>query len=111
MVLKCLIDDLNILETKGIQLLFIGVQLFGSVIQVPGDTIALNNLQGFVKSFSATHWCSFSLIDKEEIQSVFIENNHGLNLYSKVLHTENCNVLHKYPALPTIYAIKKNLLI
>ena len=42
--LKPLIDDLKILETKGIHLPFNEEPLFGSVIQVTGDDLALNSL-------------------------------------------------------------------
>lgn len=85
-ILKPQIDDLKILETKGIQLPFIEEPLFGSVIQVTGDNLALNGLLGFVESFSATHCCRFSLTNKEEIQSVFTEDNPGLTPESFILN-------------------------
>lgn len=88
-IFKPLIDDLNILETEGIQLPFIDEPLFGSVMQVTGDHhLALNSLSGFVESFSAIHWCRFCLIQKEEIQSVFTEDNPGLILRSRELYIE-----------------------
>lgn len=107
-ILKPLINDLKILETKGIQLPFIDEPLFGSVSQVTGDNLALNSLLGFVESLSATHWCRFCLTNKEEIQSVFSENNPGLVLRSKELYTEHCNTLSEDPTLPSIYGVKKS---
>ncbi|XP_041823596.1 uncharacterized protein LOC121628577 [Melanotaenia boesemani] len=106
-ILKPLIDDLEILETQGIKLPFIEEPLFGSVIQVTGDNLALNSLLGFVESFSATHWCRFCLTNKEEIQSVFTENNPGLVLRSRELIVEHCNALREDPALLSIYGVKK----
>ena len=67
-ILKPLIEDLNILETRGIEIPPIEEPLVGSVIQVTGDNLALSS---FVESFSATHWCRFCLTRKEEIQSLF----------------------------------------
>lgn len=55
-ILKPLIDDLKILETKGIQLAFTEEPLFGSVIQVTGDNLALNSLLGFIEFFSLSVW-------------------------------------------------------
>lgn len=88
-ILKPLIDDLKILETKGIQLPFIDETLFGSIIQITGDNLALNGLLGFVESFSAAHCCRFCLTNKEDIQSVFTEDGPGLILRSKELYIEH----------------------
>ena len=107
LILKPLIDDLKILETTGIQLPFINEPLFGSVIQITGDNLALNGLLGFVESFSATYCCRFCLTNKEEIQSVFTENNPGLVLRSKELYVEHCNALSEDPTLPSVYGVKK----
>ena len=106
-ILKSLIDDLNILETKGIQLPFIDEPLFGSVVQVTGDNLALIGLLGFVESFSAAQCCRFCLTNKEEILSVFTEDNPGLILRSKELHIEHCNALSEDPSLPAVYGVKK----
>ncbi len=59
-ILKPLIDNLKFLETEGIQLPFIDEPLFGSVIQVTGDNLALNSLLGFVESL-VQHTFVFSL--------------------------------------------------
>lgn len=81
--------------------------MFESVFQVTGDNLALNSLLGFVESFSATYFCRFCLTNKEEIQSVFSEDNPGLTLHSRELHIEHCNALSEDPALPTVYGVKK----
>lgn len=63
-IIKPLIDDLKILETKGIQLQFIVEPLFGSVFQVTGDNLALNKLMAIVFAyFNSFHsQCSSSLM-------------------------------------------------
>ncbi len=51
---------LNFLETEGIQIPFTEEPLFGSVIQVTGNNLALNSLLGFAESESCSTchlWC------------------------------------------------------
>ncbi|XP_041935316.1 uncharacterized protein LOC121697735 [Alosa sapidissima] len=107
-IFKPLIEDLKILETRGIRIPCIEEPLFGSVIQVTGDNLALNGILGFVESFSATHCCRFCLISKGEIQSIFNEDDPGLVLRSRALHIEHCNALSEEPALPSVYGVKKS---
>lgn len=83
--------------------------MFGSVVQLAGDNLALNSLLGFVESFSSTHWCGFCLTNREEIQLVFIENNPGLILHSGEVHTEHCDARCEDPSLPAVYGVKKTL--
>ncbi|CAI5671395.1 unnamed protein product [Oreochromis niloticus] len=107
-ILKPLIDDLKILEIKGILLPFTEEPVFGSVVQVTGDNLALNGLLGFVESFSATNWCRFCLVNKEEIQSVFNEDSSDIVLRSRELHIEHCNALSEDPALTSVYGVKRS---
>lgn len=106
-ILKPLIDDLKILETEGIQLPFFESPLFGSVIQVTGDNLALNGLLGFVESFSGTHFCRFCLVSKDEVQTVFNEDHPKIVLRSKELHTEHCKALNESPTLHSVQGVKK----
>ncbi|XP_053475799.1 uncharacterized protein LOC128605004 [Ictalurus furcatus] len=105
---KPLIDDLKILETEGIQLPCFEQPLFGSVIQVTGDNLALNGLLAFVEYFSATNFHRFCLISKEEVQSIFTEDHSGLIFHSKEVHTEHCKALNENPELRSIYGVKKS---
>ena len=107
-ILKPLINDLKILETKGIQLPSFEKPLFGSVIQITGDNLALNGLLGFVESFSGTHFCRFCLTSKDEVQSVFTEDHPGLVFRSKELHTENCKALNENSTVLSVFGVKKN---
>lgn len=54
-ILQPLVEDLKILESKGINVPFSDTMLQGSVIQVTGDNLALHGLLGMVESFSATY--------------------------------------------------------
>lgn len=51
-ILKPFIDDLKILETEGIQLPFFENPLFGSVIQLTGYNVTVNELSDRLHSFS-----------------------------------------------------------
>jgi len=93
-ILKPLINDLEILETEGIQLPFSATPVKGSVIQVTGDNLALHALFGFVESFSATCCCRLCLTDKSEYQSVLNEDHPGLTLHSKDLHVKQLRCRH-----------------
>lgn len=101
-ILKPLIDYLKILETKGIQLPFIDETLFGSVIQITGDNLALN---------AWFCWMRFCLTNQEDTQSVFTEDEPGLILRSKELYIEQFNALSEDPSLPVVYGVKKPCLL
>lgn len=74
-ILKPLIDDVKTLEMEGIEVPFSDSPLRGTVIQVTGDNLGLHGLFGLIESFSATYFCRFCLTTKEELQSVFTEDN------------------------------------
>lgn len=75
--------------------------------QITGDNLALNSLLGFVESFSATNWCRFCLTTKEETQVKFKEDEPGITLRSKELHTEHCQALQN-DLQPLVYGVKKD---
>ena len=106
-ILKPLLTDLKQLETNGIKLPFFDEPLFGTVIQVTGDNLALNSLLGFVECFSATYWCRFCLTAKEDTQMKFTEAESGITLRSKELHAEHCKALENENT-QTLYGVKKD---
>lgn len=63
-ILKPLVEDLKILETKGIHTALSDTPVKGTVVQVTGDNLALHGLFGFVESFSAAYCCRFCLTAK-----------------------------------------------
>lgn len=102
-ILKPLIDDVKALATEGIEA---PLPLLGSVIQVTGDNLGLHGLFGFVESFSATHCCRFYLVTKEELQSVFTENNPVLIFCTKEIHTGHCTALQENLMLASTFGVK-----
>lgn len=110
-ILKPFIDDLKTLETEGIEVPFSDTPLLGSVVQVTGDNLGLHGLFGFVESFSATHFCRFCLITKDESQSVFTEDHPGLVFRTREIHTEHCAALCENHLLVSTFGVKKTCLL
>jgi hypothetical protein len=53
----------------------------GTLVQIAGDNLGLNQLCGFVESFSAMHFCRLCTISKAEYGAAFTED--GLELRNK----------------------------
>ena len=75
-VLKPLINELKILETRGINLTIDGIETNFKVILsfVTGDNLFLNSILGFVESFSAHHPCRQCLVSKDKFDERFDED-------------------------------------
>ena len=75
-VLKPLINELKILETRGINLTIDGIETNFKVILsfVTGDNLFLNSILGFVESFSAHHPCRQCLVSKDKFDECFDED-------------------------------------
>lgn len=110
-ILKPLIDDVKTLEMEGIEVPFSDSPLRGTVIQVTGDNLGLHGLFGLVESFSATYCCRFCLTTKEELQSVFTEDNPCLIFRTKEIHAEHCAALMENPMLGSTFGVKKTCLL
>lgn len=75
-LLTKLIDELNYLETVGIEVtLPEGTErIFFVVALVIGDNLGLNTILGFTESFSATYCCRFCKSPKIQMQHLIYEN-------------------------------------
>lgn len=65
--------DLQILETKGIELKN-GKTVYGTLVSLIRDNLGACFLCGMVESFSATHYCRVCLSDKNECQTMCAES-------------------------------------
>lgn len=45
--------------------------VYGTLVALSGDNLGLNGILGMVESFSATHYCRFCMMTKEECQYTF----------------------------------------
>jgi hypothetical protein len=73
-ILAPIVADLKLLE-QGVNLkLTDGSTLFkrGTVVSIVGDNLGINQICGFVESFSATHFCRFCMADKTKCGSACI---------------------------------------
>lgn len=76
-ILAPIVADLKLLE-QGVDLkLADGSTLFkrGTVALIAGDNLGLNQIGGFVESFSAIHFCRFCMADKTKCGSDCIEDS------------------------------------
>lgn len=70
-ILALLVKDLQQLE-HGVELTLRNGKLLhvrGTVVQIAGDNLGLNQLCGFVESFSAMHYCRICMADKDVCSS------------------------------------------
>ena len=107
-ILAPLVRDIKQLET-GVDLTLCDgtvVHKSGTVVQVAGDNLGLNQLCGFVESFSGTHFCRLCMTDKAVSSSACTDD--GLELrtreqYSQQLEsvengtmtTKDCGIKHR----------------
>ncbi|KAF0044845.1 hypothetical protein F2P81_004003 [Scophthalmus maximus] len=76
-ILEPLLEDIRVLENCGIEVEVNGQtqKLRGTLSILTADNLAIHPLCGYVESFSANKFLQFCLIDKQETQSVFDEDN------------------------------------
>ncbi len=89
-ILEPIVNDIKVLENKGIQ----GPDGFvrGSIVQVTGDNLGLHSLFGFVESFRARYNCRFCLAEREDYQTVFCEDEPNITFRTKetIFSTQLC---------------------
>lgn len=59
--------------------------------------LGLHGLFWFVESFSATYCCRFCLISKDELHSVFTEDDPSMVFHSKEICAGHCSALQNNP--------------
>lgn len=84
--------------------------VYGTIVQVTGDNLGVHSLFGFVESFSARYCCRFCLLEKDDFQTVFSEDNPKMLMRTKELHAEHCQRMQSNPSLPYVMGVKKSCL-
>ena len=76
-IFEPILEDVRVLESSGVQIEIKGQThwLYGTISVLTADNLAIHTLCGYVESFSAHKFCQFCMIDKEEMQSVFDEDD------------------------------------
>lgn len=76
--------------------------------QITGDNLGMYTILGFTESFNAQHFCRLCLIDKDDIQSVYCEDDPKIILRGKELFEMHCAELQSDPQRSSVFGLKKN---
>lgn len=102
-IFKPLLEDLRVLETKGLEVQIDGVStlVYGTLCLFTADNLALHSLCGYFESFAANKLCHICLVDKLNAQHIFDDDHVELR------NQENYNE-HVKLGNPTLTGIKEN---
>lgn len=81
---------------------------YGSISQITGDNLGMHSILGFNESFSSHHFCHLCLIEKNDSQTVYSEDNSKLILRGKEIYEMHCQSLQENPQLRSLYVLKRN---
>lgn len=107
-ILEPVINDVKILESQGLSLLFSDEPLYGTICQITGDNLGMHTVLGFNESFSSRHFCRHCLIEKDDCLTVFSEDDPKVILCGKNVFEMHCQSLQENPQLKTMYGLKNN---
>ena len=107
-VLEQLINVLKILECQSLSLPFSDEPLYGTVSHITGDNLGMHTVLGFNESFSSRHFCHHCLIEKNDCQTVFSEDDPKVILRGKDVCKMHCQSLRENSQLKTLCGLKKN---
>lgn len=106
-ILEPLINDLKKLESQGLSLPFSDEQVYGTICQITGDNLGMHTILGFNESFSSRHFCRLCLIEKNDCQTVYSEDDPKVILRGKDMFEMHCQSLQENPQLKSLYGLKK----
>lgn len=106
-ILQPLIDDIKLLESHGIDLPFSSEKVQGTICQITGDNLGMHAILGFVESFSGRYFCRLCLIEKDDAQNVYSEDDPKIILRGKELPMK-CSELQSNPQKLHVFGLKKN---
>ena len=67
----------------------------------------MHTILGFNESFNTRHFCRLCLIEKNDCQTVFSEDDPKVFLRGKDMFEMHCQSLQENPQLKSIYGLKK----
>lgn len=110
-ILDPLINDIKILESQGLSLPFSDEQIYGTIAQITGDNLGMHSILGFNESFNSHHFCRLCLIEKNDSQTVYSEDDPKVVLRGQEIFEIHCKSLHENPQLRSLYGLKKKSII
>ncbi|XP_053097912.1 uncharacterized protein LOC113523917 [Pangasianodon hypophthalmus] len=108
-ILEPLINDIKVLESQGLSLPFSDEQIYGTIAQITGDNLGMHSILGFIESFSSHHFCRLCLIDKNDSQTVYSEDDPKVILRGKEIYEMHCQSLQENPQLRSLNGLKKKI--
>lgn len=82
-ILEPLINDMIKLESQGLSLPFSDEQVCGTISQITGDNLGMHTILGFNESFSSHLFSRLCLIEKNDSQTVYSEDDSEVILRGK----------------------------
>lgn len=107
-ILEPLINDIKTLEICGTDLPFSAEKVYGTICQVTGDNLGMHTILGFTESFNGRYFCRLCLIEKDDAQAVFDEDDPKIILRGKEVFERHCNDLDSNPEKLSVCGLKKN---
>lgn len=104
-ILSPFVDDVKVLEDKGMKVSFTELPLYGTIAQVTGDNLGLNSIHGNVESFTSNYYCRRCLIDKAP-GCFGIKRNSIQNSLSHFSVSENFVLDIMHDILEGVYSMK-----
>ena len=107
-ILEPLLNDVKQLESQGLSLPFSDEQVHGTISQITGDNLGMHSILGFNESFSSRHFCRLCLLDKDDCQTVYSEDDPKVILRGKDMFDMHCQSLKENLQLKSLYGLKRN---
>ncbi|KAF2903902.1 hypothetical protein ILUMI_02282 [Ignelater luminosus] len=74
-ILKPIVNDIQKLESEGIQIGNTDEKVFGSITSLSHDNLAANSLHGMIESFQGNFYCRMCLTSKPDTQNLYSDRN------------------------------------
>ncbi|RVE61678.1 hypothetical protein OJAV_G00174850 [Oryzias javanicus] len=107
-ILEPLINDVKQLESQGLSLPFSDEPVYGTISQITGDNLGMHSILGFTESFNSRHFCRLCLIEKDDCQTVYNEDDPKVIIRGKHVFDMHCQSLKENVNLKSLYGLKRN---
>lgn len=107
-ILHPLINDIKTLESHSLDFPFSSGNVCGTIGQITGDNLGMHNILGFTESFSGRYVCRLCLIEKDDAQNVYSEDDPKIILCGKELFEIHCSELQSDPQKLSMFGLKQN---
>ncbi|XP_023821499.1 uncharacterized protein LOC101158135 isoform X1 [Oryzias latipes] len=96
-ILQPLINDIKILEHEGLYLPFSTEKVHGTICQITWDNQGMHTILGFTESFNGHYFCRLCLIEKDDAQRIYNEDDFQVTLRERNVFEIHCKQLQSEP--------------